>query len=115
MGKKIVSITPIGFNPIHKGRVYIADSKIFTPFPEDFFLDSEENPNRWQIEYEVEGDGITKEEIKADLDEETELVVEDTVKNEYEVVADEFGPVIDTDTISKSVKPKTTRKRKPKI
>lgn len=95
MGEKIISLTPIGFNPIHKGRAYIANNKIFTPIPADFIVDAEINPNRWQIEYEAKASNVVKEAIEADINQEKDLVAKE---------------------IENPRKPKVTKRgRKPKI
>ena len=61
---KIISITPIGFNPKGKEKIFINAKKINPPFDEFLLLDIKENPHRWQIEYEAEADGIKKEEVE---------------------------------------------------
>ncbi len=81
---KIISITPIGFNPKGKEKVFINAKKINPPFDEFLLLDIKENPHRWQIEYEAEADGIKKEEVETEEVEEKDKNLIDIIDEKIE-------------------------------
>lgn len=81
---KIISITPIGFNPKGKEKIFINAKKINPPFDEFLLFDIKENPHRWQIEYEAEADGIKKEEVEIEEIETEEVAEKD--KNLIDII-----------------------------